>query len=132
VYFSKATRPMSLQDIQNILATARDNNQGQGICGMLSYEQSYFLQVLEGERAVVNELYLEIAEDPRHDYIEILSYEEIEAPVFGNWQMGFAPASDKFYELLSSVGLSRFEPAQFSPQQAFEFLHGLSQLQSSE
>jgi len=123
---------MSLQDIQNILATARDNNQGQGICGMLSYEQSYFLQALEGERAVVNELYLEIAEDPRHDYIEILSYEEIDEPVFGNWQMGFAPASDKFYELLSSVGLSRFEPAQFSPQQAFEFLHGLSQLQSSE
>lgn len=132
VYFSRATRPMSLQDIRNILMTARENNLGQGICGMLSYEQHFFLQALEGERSAVNELYLEIAEDPRHDGVTILSYEEIDAPVFGLWQMGFAPASDNFYELLNSVGVSRFDPNLFSTSQAFDFLQRLSALQSDD
>jgi hypothetical protein len=129
VYFSQSTRAMSLQDIQNILATARENNQGLGICGMLSYEHNYFLQALEGDRDVVNELYLEIAEDPRHDDIQILSYEEITEPVFGNWQMGFAPASEHFYELLNEVGTSRFDPTEFSAQQGLEFLVRLSKIQ---
>ncbi|MGB1091421.1 MAG: BLUF domain-containing protein [Oceanobacter sp.] len=126
VYFSQSTQTMSLQDIHNILEVARENNQGQGICGMLSYEQQFFLQALEGERSAVNELYLDIADDPRHDSIEILSYEEIEKPVFGDWQMGFAPASERFYNLLNEVGASRFDPASFSPEQALTFLKQLS------
>lgn len=128
VYFSRATRPMSMQDIQNILNVARSNNDNQGICGMLGYERNCFLQVLEGERNSVNELYLQIADDPRHDGVEIISYEYINAPEFGNWQMGFVAASDTFYTLLNEVGVSGFDPALFSPEQALGFLQRLSRL----
>mgnify|MGYP000002885847 FL=1 len=125
-YLSRATRDMNLQDIQNILTVARDNNQSIDICGMLCYDQRYFLQTLEGERDEVNELFLDIADDPRHDDVVIVGYEYIDATTFGAWDMGFAPASDEFYQLLNEVGQNTFDPREFSPEQAVTFLSKLS------
>lgn len=125
-YLSKATRDMSLQDIQDILTVARDNNQGLEICGMLCYDQRYFLQTLEGPRDDVNALFLEISDDPRHDDVVIIGYEYIDTTTFGSWNMGFAPASDDFYKLLNDVGQNTFEPRAFSPEQAVTFLSRLS------
>jgi len=127
VYFSVATRDMSLLDVQQILDVARPNNDSLHICGMLCYEQRYFLQALEGERSEVNELYLSIAEDARHDEVVIISYEEIDQPMFTEWQMGFAPASDHFYSLLSELGQNQFEPSELTAKQAITFLQRLSQ-----
>jgi len=126
-YLSRATRDMSLQDIQDILTVARDNNQGINICGMLCYDQRYFLQTLEGDREQVNELFLDIADDPRHDDVIIVGYEYIDATTFGSWDMGFAPASDEFYRLLNEVGQNAFDPSEFTPEQAVSFLTKLAQ-----
>lgn len=131
VYFSRSTRDMTLLDIQKILEVARDNNNALQICGMLCYEQRYFLQALEGERDVVNELYLDIAGDPRHDEVTIISYNEVEDRWFGAWNMGFAPASDDFYALLSELGKNEFRPADFTPEQAFSLLMKLSEQQGT-
>tara|TARA_B100001109_G_scaffold255904_1_gene263096 strand:+ start:26876 stop:27241 length:366 start_codon:yes stop_codon:yes gene_type:complete len=118
---------MSLLDVQQILDVARPNNDSLHICGMLCYEQRYFLQALEGEREAVNELYLSIADDARHDEIVIISYDVIEQPVFTEWQMGFAPASDHFYRLLSELGQNRFDPSALTQQQALTLLQRLSE-----
>jgi len=125
-YLSRATRDMSLQDIQDILTIARDNNQNSNICGMLCYDQRYFLQTLEGEREDVNELFLDIADDPRHDAVVIVGYEYIDATTFGAWDMGFAPASEQFYALLNDVGQNTFDPRELSQEQAVRFLSNLS------
>jgi len=130
IYFSAVTRDMSLQDLKNILETARDNNAEQGICGMLCYENNYFLQVLEGDRAKVSELFIDIADDPRHDDIELLGFDYIEKPVFSNWQMGYAGGSAIFNALLNKLDMERFEPGRLSPRQALAFLHHLSAHQS--
>ena len=127
VYYSVATRDMSLLDVQQILDVARPNNDSLHICGMLCYEQRYFLQALEGEREAVNELYLSIADDARHDEIVIISYDVIEQPVFTEWQMRFAPASDHFYRLLSELGQNRFDPSALTQQQALTLLQRLSE-----
>lgn len=127
VYYSVATRDMSLLDVQQILDVARPNNDSLQICGMLCYEQRYFLQALEGEREAVNELYLSIAEDSRHDEVTIISYEEVEQPLFTQWQMGFAPASDHFYSLLSELGQNTFDPSALSSEQALTLLKRMSE-----
>ncbi|MAS24634.1 MAG: blue light sensor protein [Oceanospirillaceae bacterium] len=127
VYYSLATRDMSLLDVQQILDVARPNNDSLHICGMLCYEQRYFLQALEGERADVNELYLSIAEDARHDEVVIISYQEIDEPMFNEWQMGFAPASDHFYSLLSELGQNSFDPSELTAEQALKLLQRLSE-----
>ncbi|WP_136678725.1 BLUF domain-containing protein [Neptunomonas sp. XY-337] len=130
VYYSKATRDMSLSDLRDILQTARDNNGDVDVCGMLCYDNRYFLQALEGERAVVNELYLDIADDARHDEIIIISYAEVEKPTFEQWKMGYSAGSDAFYRLLKENGQREFEPAAMSAEQAVEFLTAMAAFQT--
>jgi len=130
-YFSRALRAMSLADIRDILQTARRNNAELGVCGMLSYASDWFLQALEGPREVVNELFLEIADDPRHQDVIIISYEEIAAPVFGNWQMGYVSDAGEVARLLGTLGLRCFDPPAMSPAQALAFLRALGELEQS-
>ena len=130
VYYSRASREMSLSDLKNILGTARDNNDDIDVCGMLCYDQLYFLQALEGDRETVNELYLDIADDPRHDDVVIISYNEITEQIFPNWQMGYAGSSAQFTQLLKELGQVTFSPIDMSAEQAFDFLKQMSNFQS--
>ena len=126
LYYSRASKEMSLADLKDILGTARSNNGSLDVCGMLCYEQQYFLQALEGERETVNELYLDIADDPRHDDIVIISYDEISETRFPQWQMGYAGSSSQFSALLKELGQNTFSPADMTKEQAQAFLLKMS------
>ena len=130
LYYSRAVRDMSLADLKDILGTARDNNSSIDVCGMLCYDKRYFLQALEGARETVNELYLDIADDPRHDEVVIIAYEEVLEKVFPVWQMGYAGSSAQFTELLSELGQADFSPADMTAEQAVTFLQKMSAFQS--
>ena len=47
------------------------------------------MQVIEGRRSDVMELYERIRKDPRHTRVETLFEDEIEEREFSDWQMGF-------------------------------------------
>jgi len=126
VYFSRATRDMSLSDMKDILTSARENNAEQDICGMLCYNNRYFLQALEGDRKAVCELFVHIADDPRHDELEIASFEYIEKPLFKDWKMGYASSSPLFDKLLTHMEMSEFQPEKIQPRHALALLHNLS------
>jgi len=130
LYYSRASREMSLSDLKDILGTARDNNSSIDVCGMLCYDQLYFLQALEGDRETVNELYLDIADDPRHDDVVIISYDEVTEQVFPQWQMGYAGSSAQFSQLLQELGQTTFSPVDMTKEQAFSFLQKMSSFQS--
>jgi len=130
LYYSRASREMSLSDLKDILGTARDNNSSIDVCGMLCYDQLYFLQALEGDRETVNELYLDIADDPRHDDVVIISYDEVTEQVFPQWQMGYAGSSAQFSQLLQELGQTTFSPIDMTKEQAFSFLQKMSSFQS--
>lgn len=126
LYYSRASREISLADLKSILETARNNNQALNVCGMLCYDKQYFLQALEGERETVNELYLDIADDPRHDEVIIISYEEVSAPTFSQWEMGYAGSSAEFTKLLQELGQEDFSPDTMDANQALQFLSHMS------
>ncbi len=130
-YFSRALRAMSLADIRDILQTARRNNAERGVCGMLSYASDWFLQALEGPREVVNDLFLEIADDPRHQDVIIVSYDVIAEPLFADWQMGYVSDAGEVARLLTELGLQQFDPPAMSPSQALAFLRALVELEHS-
>jgi hypothetical protein len=54
----------------------------------LCFSGEIFLQVLEGGRAQVSQLYNRIAQDPRHRDVVLLSYDEIDERSFAGWAMG--------------------------------------------
>ncbi|MEM7217234.1 MAG: BLUF domain-containing protein [Pseudomonadota bacterium] len=131
-YFSKAVRDMSLQDIQDILGTARSNNADLEVCGMLCYESRWFLQTLEGDRDDVNELFLEIADDPRHDDVVISSYEYVDQRQFPDWHMGYAASSGAVNAMLLEFGMESFDPPAMTADQSVAFLSAMSQRQDRD
>ena len=71
-----------------ILQQSRKNNPPRGITGLLCVSENLFIQVLEGGRDEVCELYNAIVRDDRHYQARLLIYEEISERKFGNWTMG--------------------------------------------
>jgi len=88
LYASRAAAPLTSEIVDGILRQSREHNPALGITGMLCYSDDLFLQVLEGGRDEVCELYNTIVRDTRHEQVRILCYEEIGERRFGGWTMG--------------------------------------------
>ena len=88
LYASRAAAPLSESMITEILEQSRRHNPALGITGILCYSGQHFIQVLEGGRDEVCELYNALVRDPRHSEVRILVYEEIQQRCFGGWTMG--------------------------------------------
>ncbi|CAN5899471.1 BLUF domain-containing protein [soil metagenome] len=88
LYASRAAAPLTSVVMDAILEKSRQNNPRLGITGMLCMSDDVFIQVLEGGRDPVCELYNTIANDNRHTNVRLLVYEEIPERRFGHWTMG--------------------------------------------
>jgi hypothetical protein len=88
LYASRATQPQNVSVYDSILEQSRAHNPQLGITGILCHSDNVFIQVLEGGRDEVCELYNTIARDRRHQDVRILSFEEIRERRFGAWTMG--------------------------------------------
>jgi Sensors of blue-light using FAD len=88
LYASRPTSPLTASLIDTILAQSQDSNQNKGITGILCFSDELFLQVLEGGRDAVCELFNAIVRDDRHVNVRILSYDEVPERRFGGWTMG--------------------------------------------
>jgi hypothetical protein len=98
LYASCSVRAISAEDIDSILAQSRKHNPDLGITGILCQSGDVFLQVLEGGRTAVNELYSQIVRDSRHRDVAVLHFEEVLERRFAGWTMG-------------QVNLSRVNPS---------------------
>lgn len=97
--------------IEVILARSREHNPGLGITGVLCYGGGIFLQVLEGGRSAVSELYARLQRDPRHAGLVLLHYEEIAERRFGGWTMGEVNVA----KINASILLKYFEKPELEP-----------------
>ncbi len=88
LYASRAVDPIAPEALLAILRQSKANNARQGITGVLCCSSDMFLQVLEGGRPAVNQLYNRITTDPRHRQVELLNYAEIHERRFAGWSMG--------------------------------------------
>jgi len=98
LYASRVGASFDADALGAILKQSKINNPVLGVTGVLCFSGGIFMQVLEGGRTVVNQLYNRIAGDPRHADVVLLSYEEISERRFAGWSMG-------------QVNLSRLNPA---------------------
>jgi Sensors of blue-light using FAD len=86
--YASRSKGITTETIDAILARSRRHNPAHGITGILCHSGDIFMQVLEGGRQAVNDLYREIARDPRHEDVTLLHYEEISERRFAGWTMG--------------------------------------------
>ena len=88
LYASRAAAPLTATLVDSILQRSRTHNPAHGITGILCFSDELFIQVLEGSRDEVCELYNHIVRDERHTMVRILSFAEIQERRFGGWTMG--------------------------------------------
>lgn len=88
LYASRAEGAVTHDIIESILQSSRQHNPALGITGVLCHGGDVYMQVLEGGRAAVNELYNRIVRDERHRDIALLHYEEVPERRFAGWTMG--------------------------------------------
>jgi uncharacterized membrane protein (DUF373 family) len=106
IYISTPTRPMTTDDLMDILNNARLNNVRMGVSGMLLYTGSEFIQILEGEDKVIEELLDTIKRDPRHRDFRIVDKKKITKREYAEWTMGFKRIDKD--ELRDLPGLNKF------------------------
>lgn len=97
-----------------ILAVAQTRNAELNITGALLSSPLWFAQVLEGEAAAVEALYAQIARDPRHRDLRLLSLRPAARRAFARWSMahaGDAPAALIRRALNQWTNLGSCEPA---------------------
>lgn len=104
IYISTAHDDMTPQALDAILSVAQYKNTMRGITGILLYSERRFLQVLEGDKAAVEERFQVICRDPRHTEVTTVSSRAITARDFPHWSMGFVAepnqsVSDGFFQL---------------------------------
>jgi hypothetical protein len=88
MYASRAVPAVDQEELVAILKKSKVNNPKAGVTGVLCFSEGIFMQVLEGGRAAVNQLYNRIAADPRHNDVVLLHYDEIAERRFAGWSMG--------------------------------------------
>jgi Sensors of blue-light using FAD len=88
LYASRANATSTAADMASILQQSRDKNPAEGITGILCHSGGVYMQVLEGGRSAVNNLYNLISKDSRHRDVAILHYEEVSERGFASWTMG--------------------------------------------
>lgn len=94
VYCSKASHDLTQKDINDILKTAHDFNKRYHITGCLLYYNHEFLQILEGDKERIQDLYSLIYEDDRHTDIIMLAEGEKTERTFNDWSMAYQELSD--------------------------------------
>lgn len=89
VYVSTATDLLETAVLDGILARSRDNNQRDGITGLLLYDGGNFLQTIEGEPKPIDALMARIGGDPRHYGLRMMEEDMATRRMFSDWSMGY-------------------------------------------
>ncbi|MFD2937507.1 BLUF domain-containing protein [Spirosoma flavum] len=89
IYFSTAVKLLQEEELLSLLAHSRSQNSQVGITGALLYVKGNFVQVLEGDKQVVKDLYVCIAQDPRHTNVSLAINRPITQRLFATWSMGY-------------------------------------------
>jgi hypothetical protein len=75
--------------LRAIIEVAAKKNAQRNITGMMLYSEGNVLQVLEGEKEILQQTFDTIQTDPRHNGIIVLIEKEIPAREFAGWHLGF-------------------------------------------
>ena len=96
LYNSASVRyPLNNVDLDHILASARRRNVAEKITGMLLYYRGEFVQILEGEKQSVENMYEKfIGPDLRHTALNKVHQNTISHRSFSEGSMGFIGAQE--------------------------------------
>jgi len=87
IYKSRANQKIDWNFVSELVDSSEGSNRDAGITGVLLATETHFLQVLEGDFDEVNELFVRIVRDTRHDHIQLIAFDCVDSRLFGGWAM---------------------------------------------
>lgn len=114
-----------IEDLNDILNTARDFNSKNNVFGVLYYANNLFFQCLEGERSTVLELFHSIRNDSRHKDIIEFKIVEIDQISVMNWSMKYVQKCSKVEIFFNRLGYDLFTPSALTEDNLDLFLKEL-------
>jgi len=102
-YTSLARLDLEADDLEAIHRTARNANALDGITGLLIFNGTHFLQIIEGQPQAIDELVEKLRRDPRHSGVEIRDQRMVEARSFPDWSMELVRVSASYFEAKDTV-----------------------------
>ena len=112
-YTSRARLDLNARDLADIHQTARRLNALDGITGLLIFNGTRFLQIIEGSEAAINSLVERLRADDRHSAFEIRDERSIEDRSFPDWSMELVTVSAGYFEAREQI--DEVLPAGLSP-----------------
>lgn len=93
MYASSASHLLDDDGLTHILSKAQVNNARNGITGILLHSDGNILQLIEGQKDAVDQLFSKIEQDERHCKLLVLYRRNVAARDFPNFKMGFRSTS---------------------------------------
>jgi len=85
--------PEDAAEVDRMVAVARHRNEQLSLTGALIYTRTHFAQVLEGDKAAIEEVMASIRADPRHRNLQVVADDPLEARYFPDWTMAYSGPS---------------------------------------
>ena len=102
-YTSLARLDLDASDIEAIHRVARQFNALDGITGVLIFNGTHFLQVIEGDEQAIDDLVERLRRDTRHSGFEIRDERMVEQSSFPEWSMELVRVSASYFEAKDTV-----------------------------
>jgi hypothetical protein len=110
VYMSRAVRPLTDQDLQDLLNQCRRDNARHEVTGVLFYSHGNIAQLIEGDPEILESLFEKISRDGRHSHVTKLIDKPIAERSFSEWSMAFHPLEGTGFEALQGFLLPHHLP----------------------
>ena len=102
-YTSLAQPDLKSSDLEAIHSSARESNARDEITGLLVYNGTHFLQVVEGAEEPVAKLIERLREDPRHKGFEVRDKRRIDGRSFPDWPMELLRVTPGFFQARDAI-----------------------------
>ncbi|MCA9313231.1 BLUF domain-containing protein, partial [Candidatus Saccharibacteria bacterium] len=94
-YISNSVDLWNKNQLDTLFLFAKTQNVFQNITGLLLYNEGTFLQVLEGEKDMVDSLLSKIKLDKRHNQLTVMMDRSIKHRLFKNFQTGLVSSNNE-------------------------------------
>ena len=102
-YTSLARLDLQSSDLEDIHRTARDQNVLDGITGILIFNGTHFLQIIEGSSEAIEDLIERLRKDTRHTGFEIRDRRKVDERSFPQWSMELVRVKASYFEARDTI-----------------------------
>ena len=102
-YTSLARLDLQSSDLDDIHRTAREVNALEGITGLLVFNGTHFLQIIEGAESAIDDLVERLRRDSRHTGLEIRDRRKIDSRSFPDWAMELVRVNSAYFQARDTI-----------------------------